>query len=104
MEQTQSTTFHSSIGVCRYCGRTGYLIPSNNPLVAGDLCEECINKMIDPTNLEHFAFFARTYNFPANVNLYLSCLRRSEKTAIRDYVEQLYTTGTVAYSDATTDC
>ena len=91
------------VAKCRKCGRIAYIIPSNNPLHDGDICIDCINETIDPRKLEHFAFFCRTYNFPANVNLYIACLKNNPKLAIKEYVQQLYNNGNLEYNDATTD-
>lgn len=91
------------VGRCDRCGRDGYIIPSNNPLHEGNICIDCINSTIDTNNLEHFAFFCRTYNLPLNTNLYLACLKQNQKLAIKNYVEQLYDDGAIVYKDATTD-
>lgn len=88
---------------CNRCGKIGYIIPSNNPLIENSICLDCINAAINVENLEHFAFFCRTFNYPANVNLYLVCLKHNKQTAIKDYVEKIYSNGDFNYSDQTTD-
>ena len=88
---------------CSRCGKIGYIIPSNNPLIEKSICLDCINAAIDVENLEHFAFFCRTFNYSANVNLYLVCLKKNKNTAIKDYIENLYNNGELKYEDQTTD-
>lgn len=92
-----------TVGKCKRCGRQAYIIPSNNPLNQGELCVDCINSTIDAENMEHFAFFCRTYNLPANANLYIACLKRDKKLALQYYVEELYNNGNLEYKDSTTD-
>ena len=88
---------------CSCCGKNGYIIPSNNPLINNPICLDCINKVIDPTKLDHFAFFCRTYNLPLNANLYTACLKHNPSVAIKEYVENLYNNGTLTYSDSVVD-
>ena len=90
-------------GRCKRCGRQNYIIPSNNPLHDGGICIDCINTSIDTNNLDHFAFFCRTYNYPLNTNLYIACLKRTPNTAIKTYIEELYNNGHLEYTDAITD-
>lgn len=91
------------IDKCSRCGRQGYIIPSNNPLFNGTICLDCINAAIDVSNMEHFAFFCRTYNLPVNPNLYLGCLKKDKSNAIKLYLENLYDNGDLEFKDATTD-
>ena len=90
-------------GKCSCCNTYTKIITSNNPLVKGSLCESCISKIIDKNNLEHFGFFVRTYNLPANIELYLSILNKDPENALTKYVETLYSTEKLSYNDQTTD-
>ena len=90
-------------GKCSCCNTYTKIITSNNPLVKGSLCESCISKIIDKNNLEHFGFFVRTYNLPANIELYLSILNKDPENALTKYVETLYSTERLSYNDQTTD-
>ena len=90
-------------GKCSCCNTYTKIITSNNPLVKGSLCESCISKIINKHNLEHFGFFVRTYNLPANIELYLSILKKDPENALTKYVETLYSTEELSYSDQTTD-
>lgn len=90
-------------GKCSCCNTYTKIITSNNPLVKGSLCESCISKIIDKNNLEHFGFFVRTYNLPANIELYLSILNKDPENALTKYVETLYSTEELSYNDQTTD-
>lgn len=88
---------------CEYCGEIKPIIPSNNPLNVGSLCEDCISQRIDKNNLDHFAFFCRTYNLPVNVDLYLGLLGQNPNIALTQYVKALFINGELSYSDEMTD-
>lgn len=87
---------------CSRCGRTDYVIHSNNPLVVG-VCVSCINETIDVSRLEHFAFFCRTYNLPFSPNVYMSLYKQHKILTPVKYVETLLDNGKLSYEDTTKD-
>lgn len=77
-------------------------IPTNNPLVEG-LCETCLQQMLDPNNIEHFTFWARTYNYPVKMNLYLRLLTADRKNIFTRYAAALEEENEISFEDSVSD-
>lgn len=89
-------------GKCRKCGNLNYILPSNNPLVES-MCPSCVNKALDVSKLEHFAFFCRTFNLPFYPNTYLSLYKEHKGQTWYKYIEALIDNGKLEYTDKVTD-
>lgn len=87
---------------CSRCGNLNYILPSNNPLVKG-VCVSCVNEVLDPSKVEHFAFFCRTYNLPFSPNAYLALYKEYKTMVFVKYIETLVDNGKLKYEDQVTD-
>lgn len=90
------------ISRCYKCNKEGYIIPSNNPLVPG-ICQNCLNKSLDVSRVEHFTFFCRTFNLPFNPTLYINIYNRQKTNTFRTYVEELVETKEFSFEDRVSD-
>lgn len=87
---------------CSKCGNLEYVVPSNNPLVEG-MCGSCLNKTLDPSRTDHFAFFCRTYNIPFSPNAYMALYKKYKGDVFIEYIKTMVDDGKLEFKDQTSD-
>lgn len=71
---------------CPTCKLEKDLVYSNNPLVK-PICYDCLEDIIDTSNLEHADFFCRSYNLPFNPDKWIKMVQKDPDNVIRNYIK-----------------
>ena len=93
------------VSKCPRCDKIGKLIFSNNPIAPG-ICTKCLQREIDPTNLEQVDFFCRTYNLPFDPKQWVELYNRCGAQVFEQYVSMFVETtnpDNLYYSPVTKD-
>ncbi len=76
---------------CPKCGRLAEIVFSNNPISPG-LCNKCLAKELDPTNLQQADFFCRTYNIPFDPTKWIELQQKCGDNVFTQYTKFYFET------------